>query len=212
METRKAVEDHEEERSDSPAAGRSDDSPERTVTVGVSTLAQEDPKQILRTRARELARVPDADGTGKERLGIVVFRLADELYAVESQYVREVIPLKGLTSVPCTPPFVLGILNVRGEILSVLDFKKFFELPDTAITDDSKIVIVQSETMEFGVLADEVLGAQFMAVDAFKPALMTLAGVRGDYVKGVTQDQLVLLDGHIILNDKRLVVAEEVSA
>ncbi|MDA8325786.1 MAG: chemotaxis protein CheW [Nitrospiraceae bacterium] len=85
-------------------------------------------KNILRKRALALAKEPEAPDSG-EHIDVLEFLLARERYAVESSYVREVWPLKDLTPVPCTPPFVLGIIGVRGRILSVLDLKKFLNLP-----------------------------------------------------------------------------------
>jgi purine-binding chemotaxis protein CheW len=65
-----------------------------------------------------------------EYIEVVEFLLAHEKYGIESKCVREVYPLKELTPVPCTPSFVRSIINVRGKILSVIDIKKFFELPE----------------------------------------------------------------------------------
>ena len=82
-------------------------------------------KRILKTRAEVLAREPDKIEQG-EQIEVVGFTLSYEQYGVESLYVREVYPLKEYTPVPCTPAFVLGIINLRGEILSILDLRKFF--------------------------------------------------------------------------------------
>ena len=87
-------------------------------------------KRILRERALALAAEPGETQTLADSIEVVEFLLAHERYAVESSYVREVYPLENLTPLPCTPGFVLGIVNLRGEILSVIDLKKFFDLPE----------------------------------------------------------------------------------
>ena len=89
---------------------------------------------------------------------IVEFLLARERYGIEASYVREVYPLNDLTPVPCVPPFVLGIINVRGQIISVIDIKKFFDLPEKGLGDLNKVIIIESDDMEFGILADEIVG------------------------------------------------------
>lgn len=89
---------------------------------------------------------------------MVEFLLAHEKYGIEPDYLREIFPLKTLTPIPCTPPFVLGVTNLRGEVLSVIDLKKFFELPDKGLTDFTKVIVLESETMAFGILADSVTG------------------------------------------------------
>lgn len=57
-----------------------------------------------------------------------------------SEYVREIYPLKEFTPIPCTPPFVLGIINVRGQILSVIDIKKFFDLPEKGLPISTRLL------------------------------------------------------------------------
>ena len=111
-------------------------------------------KRILKSRAKDLARKTKNQMQAEESIQVTEFMLAYEKYAVESSYVREVYPLSDLTPVPCTPAFVLGIINVRGRILSIIDIKKFFELPEKGLTDLNKIIIVQDDRMEFGILAD----------------------------------------------------------
>ena len=81
-------------------------------------------------------------------LELLEFRLASERYAVESRLVQEVHPLRDLTPLPCTPPFVLGIVNVRGRILPVLDLKKFFDLPERGLTDLHRIILVRGNDLE----------------------------------------------------------------
>ncbi len=75
---------------------------------------REERQKILRTRAQTLARESEREEATQEGLEVVEFLLAYETYGVESSYVREVYPLKELTPLPCIPPFVLGIINVRG--------------------------------------------------------------------------------------------------
>ncbi len=87
-----------------------------------------DNREILRARARVLARPPQSIPAAETSLEVVEFRLAQECYALETRFVNVVYPLKDLTPLPCTQPFVLGIVNVRGRITPVIDVKKFFDL------------------------------------------------------------------------------------
>ena len=167
--------------------------------------------RVLRDRAASLARQTRPE-SGAASLEVVVFRVAGETYGVESAHVREVYPLKDLTPVPCTPPFVLGITNVRGQILSVIDIKKLFDLPEQGITDLNRVVVLQSEHMAFGILADTILGARRVPVAELQPSLPTLTEVREQYLKGVTEDRLVVLDAEALLSDRSLVVHEEAEA
>jgi purine-binding chemotaxis protein CheW len=171
-----------------------------------------DAKQILRARAHVLAqRTKPAPASGT-LLEVLEFRLAQERYAVESRYVQEVHPLKDLTTLPCTPAFVLGIVNVRGRIVSVLDFKKFLDLPSKGLTDLHHLVLVRGKDFEVCVLADVIVGVRSIPVDSLQPSLPTLSGVRSDYLKGVTAERLVILDLKRILADPRIIVHDEVEA
>jgi len=166
-------------------------------------------KEILKERAQALAREPKREEV-EERIEVVEFLLAYERYAIESRYVREVYPVKEIAPVPCTPPFVLGIINVRGQILSVIDIKKFFDLPERGLTDLNKVIILRDEEMEFGILADAILGVHSIPTYEIQPSLPTLTGIREDYLKGVTGERAVILDAKKLLSDKKIVVHEEV--
>ena len=171
-----------------------------------------DARQVLRARARALARIPERPPARQTLLELLEFRLAQESYALEYCYVAEVCPLKELTPLPCTPPFVLGIVNVRGRILPVLDLKKFFDLPEKGLTDLHRIILVRGNDLELGLLADVIVGVRTIALDTLQSSLPTLTGIRSDYLKGVTAERLVVLDLARILADPKIIVHEEVEA
>ena len=166
-------------------------------------------QRILKERAQALAR-ESGQAEAAEHIEVVEFLLAHERYAIESCYVREVYPLENLTPLPCTPAFVRGIVNLRGEILSVIDIKKFFDLPEKGLTDLNKVIVLESEDMVFGILVDAILGVRDMPVAEIQPSLPTLTGIRSDYLQGVTAERVVILDAEKLLNDEKLIVHEQV--
>ena len=167
-------------------------------------------RDVLRARAKALARQPENRQATVAALEVIEFGLAHERYAIEAAYVREVHPLDDLTPLPGTPPFVAGIVNVRGRILPVIDIRKFFDLPEAGITDAHKILLVHTTEMELGILADTVVGVRSIPLDAIQSSLPTLTGLREEYLKGVTAERLVILDAARILADRRIMVHEEV--
>jgi purine-binding chemotaxis protein CheW len=181
----------------------------QTAIARSAIPSAEEKKRVLRARANALAAEPKEAQGGGEFIEVVAFLLAQESYAIESSFVREVYPLKELTSLPGTPPFVLGVTSVRGQTLSVIDFKKFFDLPEKGLTDLNKLIIVSADGMEFGILADAILGVRSVPLAEIQPPLPSLTGIRADYLKGVTEDRLVVLDAAKVLSDKRIVVQEE---
>jgi len=162
--------------------------------------------QVLRERATRLARPVEPVMTGVEQIELVEFRLAGERYAVETRFVTEVHPLRDLTPLPGTPPFVRGIVNLRGRILPVYDLKKFFALPEQGLTDLHRILVVQGDDFEVGLLADVVVGVRTLAATALTPALPTLSAIAAIYLKGITAESLVVLDLGRLLSDPRIVV------
>jgi purine-binding chemotaxis protein CheW len=170
-----------------------------------------DAERILQARARVLARRPRRASAEGTMLEVLEFRLASEHYAVESRLVQEVHPLRDLTPLPCTPPFVLGIVNVRGRILPVLDLKKFFDLPERGLTDLHRIILVRGNDLELGLLADVIVGVRSVEADSLQPSLPTLTGIRADFLKGVSAERLVVLDLDRILLEPKIIVHEEVT-
>lgn len=168
-------------------------------------------RRILRARAQALAPLPEP-ATAGEQLEVLAFRLAWEDYAVESRFVREVCALEQLTPVPCTPPFVLGMVNLHGEILSVIDLKTFFELPAQGLTELNKLIVLAGDGMRFGILADAITGMARLPVADLQTSLPTLTGIRAKYLRGLTPGRTVVLDAGRLLADDALVVRDEVAA
>jgi purine-binding chemotaxis protein CheW len=170
-------------------------------------------RRILHARARALAAPSIATNTtAQRRLETVEFALGPEHYAIETSFIREIYPLSEFTPLPCTPAFVLGLVNVRGQILSIINIKKLFDLPEKGLTDLNKAIIVHNEGMEVGLLGDRILGVRSVALDELLPSLPTLTGIRAEYLKGITKDALIVLDIERILSDERLVINEEVNS
>ncbi|HEX7952856.1 MAG TPA: chemotaxis protein CheW [Burkholderiales bacterium] len=165
---------------------------------------------ILRARALALARPPADSRIAQTSVELLAFRLGEERYALESRHVREVHPLKNLTRLPCTPAFVLGVVNLRGRILPVLDLKRFFGLPETGLTDLHRIIVVGSNDLEFGVMADMGVGVISIPEESILAAMPTLTDIGAQYVRGVTAERLVVLDVGRILADPGILVHEEV--
>lgn len=166
--------------------------------------------EILRARARELARRIEPPAAAGTVLDVLEFRLAQERYVIETRYVQEVHRLTSLTRVPCTPPFVAGIVNVRGRIVPVLDLKKLFELPDAGLTDLHRVVLLEGDGFEVGLLTDTIVEVRPMAAAAVQPPPATFTGIREAYVKGVTADGTIVLDVQRIVSDPRIIVNEDV--
>jgi purine-binding chemotaxis protein CheW len=161
---------------------------------------------ILQERARQLAQALPADRPDDSVLQVVEFVLGNERYAFETRSVREVRPLRQLTPVPCTPAHVLGIVNLRGQILSVIDIRRFFGLPQRGLAELDKMIVLHGGGMEFGVYADQVAGTRTVPAADLQATIATFSGIQEAYLRGVTTDGLVVLDAARLLADESLVV------
>jgi purine-binding chemotaxis protein CheW len=170
----------------------------------------EEVERILKARAWLLAQELAPAEAVDVRIEVVDFLLAYEHYAIESRYVREVHPLENLTPVPCAPAFVRGVINLRGEILSVIDIKIFFDLPVRGLTDLDKVIVLQSGNMSFGILADAITGVRRIPTADIQASLPTLRDIRTAYLRGVTSDRTVILDAEKLLFDTSIIVRQQV--
>lgn len=179
---------------------------ERALELGFAPNREEQ-RRILRDRAKVLAR-PAETAAERDSLQVVEFLLANERYGIELSFILEIHNLKEFCPLPSTPSFVLGVIPVRGHILSVIDIRSFFELPAKGLTDLNKVLVLQHPRMEVGILADEVLSIRDVPLEDLQSVPTTLTGIRAEFIRGVTRDPLVVIDAEKLLLHKRIVVDE----
>jgi len=166
-------------------------------------------KAILEERARALSKSTEIK-TG-ESMQLVVFSLANETYGIATDYVHEVQPLRNVSPVPCTPEMVVGVINIRGSIYSVMDIRSFFGVQKRDITDLTKVILVSAAGLEVGILADDVKGATSLPLSEVKAALAAQGSAKDEYIQGVTKDMLIILNLEAVLRDERVIVRQEVA-
>jgi len=172
-------------------------------------------QRVLDDRARALAVPRRVEEDGSEIRDVVAFAVGAERYAIEIGFVREVRPLeKGVfCRVPCAPPFVVGIVNVRGRIFGVLDLGAYCGLAPRPLTESAHILIVStsgqgSAGRETGILADGKPENQRIRGDRLRPPPEAVsAGLQG-FIHGVTEEMLVFLDIGRLLDDPKMIVRD----
>lgn len=120
----------------------------------------------------------------QETLQIIIFRLAQEWYGVEITKVKEILKTSKITYLPSSPESIAGIVNLRGNILSITDLKKMFGLPHEEPTEKTRIIAIASGIWETGVLVDEVVDSVKVPVHEIEPSLFTLSKDGGQYIEG----------------------------
>lgn len=154
----------------------------------------------LRQRAEVYARPVAQDQDAANRSSLLVFDLGKERYGIDVMTVRQVRKIEAITPVPGTPPFYAGVVNVRGQIITALDLRVFFNVSYEAGDPADEMIVVRQGNLELGLLAHRVHDVQL--VD-----LTNIGGVDDiRYARGVTSDRLVVLDVARLLEDKALIV------
>ena len=92
----------------------------------------------------------------------ISFSLNEEIFCINLKFVREITKLKNvnLTKVPCVPDFIIGIINLRGDFITIIDIKKFLSIPKTDITEKTKIIVIRTENIQIGILVDDIFGIE----------------------------------------------------
>ncbi|OGO74720.1 MAG: chemotaxis protein CheW, partial [Chromatiales bacterium RIFOXYA1_FULL_46_5] len=86
----------------------------------------------------------------------VTFKLQEETYGINVMQVQEVLRYTDIAPVPGAPDYVMGIINLRGNVVTVIDTRARFGLPPSEVTDNSRIVIIESERQVIGIMVDSV--------------------------------------------------------
>lgn len=171
------------------------------------TLSNEQAEVVMAERAKALAKVPDTAPNSDEILEVMIVRLATERLAIETRFIHEVYRVSDITPVPGGPTFLLGVTNMRGSVLSVLDLRTFFGIA-TDPEPQPQIIILGTKRQEFGMLVDEVYEVTTLRIDEVVEAPGCVHGANRDYLRGVTADAMLILDGEMLLSDERLFMDE----
>ncbi|MEW5703567.1 MAG: chemotaxis protein CheW [Pseudomonadota bacterium] len=166
-------------------------------------------KAIMDARARALSQVPAPARPPGVGVDVVLFGLGKECYAIEARFVREVVRFSDYAPVPGTPEFIVGVTNLRGVSLAVVDLRRFFNVPQKGVTDLSRIIVLGTTQVEFGILADEAHGQIELTVNDILPVPDEVSGIGRAYLRGVTGEALIILDGAALLGDQRLIIGNE---
>lgn len=136
--------------------------------------------------------------TPEQDLQLVVFQLGDELYGTDIQLIREIVSMTRITRVPRTPAYIKGVINFRGRVLPVIDLRHRLGLGQTAVTDETRIAVVEVDDDQVGMIVDGVTEVLRLPATAVEPASQVItADLDAAYLKGVGHSEgrlIILLD------------------
>lgn len=139
-----------------------------------------------------------------EMLQWVTFRLEQETYGVNVMQVQEVLRYSDIAPVPGAPSYVLGIINLRGSVVTVIDTRSRFGLMPADVTDNTRVVIIESDKQVIGILVDSVAEVVYMKASEIELAPNVGTDESAKFIKGVCNrddELLILVDLDKLLSD-----------
>ena len=165
--------------------------------------------EILRARAERAASVP---GDERETTALTALRITmrGEAYALAIDSITTVYQQVPVVPIPCVPPFVAGLANVRGHLIPVINLATLLGVPGGTVAEAAHLIVAANDEMTVAFRVENIGDVQPLPLDRLSPVPATLALERTAYLRGVLPDGTVLLDMEAILGDPALVVEETV--
>lgn len=128
-------------------------------------------------------------------LQLVGFRLNEEEYAIPITRVREIILMKPVTRLPQAPPFIEGVINLRGSVIPIVNLRTRFQMPVREKTDETRMVVVTVRDQTVACIVDEVTQVMRITLDQIQPAPVSVISAAERVVSGIAKvdERLVIV-------------------
>ncbi|MDW3060551.1 chemotaxis protein CheW, partial [Vibrio sp. 1978] len=139
-----------------------------------------------------------------EVLQWVTFQLEEETYGINVMQVREVLRYTEIAPVPGAPDYVLGIINLRGNVVTVIDTRSRFGLMEGEVTDNTRIIVIESERQVIGILVDSVAEVVYLRSSEIDTTPSVGTDESAKFIQGVSNRDgklLILVDLNKLLTD-----------
>ncbi|MBL4822108.1 MAG: chemotaxis protein CheW [Colwellia sp.] len=143
-------------------------------------------------------------GENDEVLQWVTFKLENEIYGINVMQVQEVLRYSEIAPVPGAPLYVLGIINLRGNVVTVIDTRSRFGLESCDVTDNTRVVVIESEKQVIGILVDSVAEVVYLKASEIDDAPNVGNEESAQFIQGVCNrdgELLILVDLDKLLSD-----------
>ncbi|MCL9774517.1 MULTISPECIES: chemotaxis protein CheW [Vibrio] len=144
------------------------------------------------------------DQANDEVLQWVTFQLEEETYGINVMQVREVLRYTEIAPVPGAPDYVLGIINLRGNVVTVIDTRARFGLMQGEITDNTRIIVIESERQVIGILVDSVAEVVYLRSSEIDTTPSVGTDESAKFIQGVSNREgklLILVDLNKLLSE-----------
>lgn len=155
--------------------------------------------------SNKFSQTADKNQAADQVLQWVTFRLQEETYGINVMQVQEVLRYSEIAPVPGSPEYVLGIINLRGNVVTVIDTRARFGLPPAEVTDNTRVVIIEAEKQVIGILVDSVAEVVYLRQSEVDVAPNVGTDESARFIQGVANREgelLILVDLNKLLNDE----------
>ncbi|MBV7298571.1 chemotaxis protein CheW [Enterovibrio paralichthyis] len=145
------------------------------------------------------------ENVNDEVLQWVTFQLEDETYGINVMQVREVLRYTEIAPVPGAPDYVLGIINLRGNVVTVIDTRSRFGLVQGEVTDNTRVIVIEAESQVIGIMVDSVAEVVYLKTSEIDTTPSVGTDESAKFIQGVSNRNghlLILVDLNKLLSDE----------
>lgn len=130
-----------------------------------------------------------------ESVQVASFRVGSEEYGVDISQIQEIIRMVEITRIPRTPEFMDGVINLRGQLIPIVDLRTRFGMPRIEPTKSARIIVTDIGSKRVGIVVDSASEVLNIPLEAIEEAPEMIAGIGADFLQGVGKvgDRLVIL-------------------
>jgi len=133
----------------------------------------------------------------KEMIKLVIFRVNDEEYGVDVSLIKSIERMMQITRVPNVQEYILGVINLRGSVIPVVDLRVRFAFPATEIKEDTRIIVLSIDELEVGIVVDSCSDVTDIKLENIEPPPSVVGAIESTFIQGVTKIDrrlIILLD------------------
>lgn len=170
------------------------------------SAVKEDVQQVEAVKAVESVK-PIEEEKGLEKTAQMVgFKIDNEFYGIEIIQVQEIIRMQEITMIPRTPPFIKGVVNLRGKVVPIISLRERFGIKEVEHTKDTRIVIVRIDVGLIGFIVDAMAEVIRIPDSLIEPTPPTAMNIESEYIRGVGKlddKLLIILDLNKVLTKEK---------
>lgn len=146
-------------------------------------------------KLKNVTAIPYLDSEAVDLLQLISFYIGNEKFCIDILKVREVIRLVEITRVPKTPDFIDGVINLRGQVIPIIDVRSRFGMDRKKHDKNTRIIVFEVKTKIVGFLVDRVSEVLRVPESLIGPPPAIVAGIESDYITavGLVENQLLIL-------------------